>query len=104
VHGLDLGVEPDRGALRTVVKLLAAMIGAAAPGKSVELRVPPFTAVQIVPGLRHTRGTPPNVVEVTPVAFVELAAGRLSWADALADGRLRASGSRADLTAYLPLF
>lgn len=103
VHGLDLGIQPDRGALRAVVKLFTGMIAAAAPGKSVELRIPPFAAVQIVAGLRHTRGTPPNVVEVDPVAFVELAAGRLAWADAAADGRLRASGSRADLTAYLPL-
>jgi hypothetical protein len=59
--------------------------------------------VQIVEGPRHTRGTPPNVVEAEPVAFVLLCAGRLPWAEAVADGRVAASGERADLSSYLPL-
>ncbi|KLL09904.1 MULTISPECIES: sterol carrier family protein [Protofrankia] len=103
VYGLDLGVEPARDALRLAVKACTGELVTRAPGRSVEVRVPPFAAVQAVEGPRHTRGTPPNVVEAGAVAFVELAAGRLSWADATADGRVRASGARADLRPYLPL-
>ena len=76
---------------------------AAAPGRSVEVRVPPDGAVQCVPGPRHTRGTPPNVVETDPMTWVRVAAGRLTWADAVDAGRIRASGTRADLTDYLPV-
>jgi hypothetical protein len=65
--------------------------------------VPPFAAVQCVEGPRHTRGTPPNVVEADPVAFVELCTGRLAWVDAVRDGRVRTWGDRADLSAWLPL-
>jgi hypothetical protein len=69
----------------------------------VEVRVPPFGAIQCVAGPTHTRGTPPNVVETDPVTFVLLAAGRIGWADAVRQGRVSASGVRADLAAYLPL-
>ncbi len=105
VAGLDLPqpVAPDRGALRLVVKALAERLAAQAPGRHVEARIPPYAAVQCVEGPRHTRGTPPNVVEADPVAFVELCTGRLSWAEAAADGRVRTWGDRADLSAYLPL-
>ena len=103
VHGLDVGVDPVRDALRIVVRLFVDALVAADPGHSVELRVPPFAAAQLVEGPRHTRGTPPNVVEADAVAFVELAAGRLRWADAVADGRIRASGERADLSRLLPV-
>lgn len=103
VHGLDLGVEPDRSAAKLVVKELAAVLAERHPGRSVEVRVPPYAAVQCVAGPRHTRGTPPNVVETDPVTFLRLAAGREPWAAAVADGRVRASGERADLTALLPL-
>jgi hypothetical protein len=105
VAGLDLPapVAPDRGALRLVVKALAERLAQTAPGRHVEARVPPYAAVQCVEGPRHTRGTPPNVVEADPVAFVELCTGRLAWADAAADGRVRTWGDRADLSPYLPL-
>jgi hypothetical protein len=73
------------------------------PGRAVEVRVPPYAAVQCVAGPRHTRGTPPNVVEMDAVTWVSLAAGRLAWAQAVADGRIRASGPRADISGYLPL-
>jgi hypothetical protein len=69
----------------------------------VEVRIPPFGAIQCVTGPTHTRGTPPNVIETDPVTFVLLAAGRLGWAEAVAQGRVSASGVRADLTTYLPL-
>jgi uncharacterized protein (TIGR03083 family) len=103
VHGLDLGVEPDRDAAAVVVRALARLLAERQPGRSVEVRVPPYAAVQAVAGPRHTRGTPPNIVEADPVAFLEVATGREEWADAVARGRIRASGSRADLSAYLPL-
>ncbi len=65
--------------------------------------MPPFVAVQAIPGPRHTRGTPPNVVETDPVTWLRLATGRLDFADALATGAARASGTRADLTDHLPV-
>ena len=103
VHGLDVGVQPDRRALKAVVKELTRAFAEAHPGRSVEVRVPPYTAVQCVEGPRHTRGTPPNVVEADPVAWLRLCCGRLAWGEAVADGRVRASGQRADLSALLPL-
>ena len=103
--GLDRpdAVQPDRGALRLVVKALADRLAQTAPGRHVEARIPPYAAVQCVEGPRHTRGTPPNVVEADPVAFVQLCTGRLSWSQAAADGRVRTWGDRADLSPYLPL-
>ncbi|MCU1673999.1 MAG: hypothetical protein JWN77_2112 [Frankiales bacterium] len=103
VHGYDLGIDPDPVAQRFAVKALVEVLSARAPGHAVELRVPPYTAVQVVEGPRHTRGTPPNVVEMGPRAFLDLATGRAAWPDAVADGRVRASGARADLSAWLPL-
>ncbi|MCP2259351.1 hypothetical protein LX15_003052 [Streptoalloteichus tenebrarius] len=95
--------EPPRTDLATAVRLSLRTLEHVAPGRSVEVRVPPFAVVQCVEGPRHTRGTPPNVVQTDPRTWLELATGRLAWADALADGRVDASGSRADLTAWLPL-
>ena len=74
-----------------------------APGRSVEIRVPPAGAVQAVGGPRHTRGTPPNVVETDAETWLGLVTGRLAWDDAVSDGRVRASGERSDVSAYLPL-
>ncbi len=74
-----------------------------APGHTVEVRVPPDGAVQAVAGPRHTRGTPPNVVEMDPQTWLELATGALTWDDAVRDARVRASGERADLAEWLPL-
>ncbi|PYC68700.1 hypothetical protein C7C46_28720 [Streptomyces tateyamensis] len=93
----------DRFALATVCRLLADAFAARVPGGAVELRVPPFAVVQAVPGPRHTRGTPPNVVEAAPLDWIRLATGRVGWAE-LADGpRLTASGERSDLSGYLPV-
>ena len=78
-------------------------LGTRAPGRSVEVRVPPFGAVQCVEGPTHTRGTPPNVVESDAETWLRLATGDLAWAEALAGGRLRVSGIRAHLDALLPL-
>ncbi|WP_130513281.1 sterol carrier family protein [Krasilnikovia cinnamomea] len=89
--------------LRDAVRHTLADLARRAPGRSVEVRVPPFGAIQCVEGPRHTRGTPPNVVETDPVTWVLLAVGRLGWADAVAAGRVTASGTRTDLSALLPL-
>ena len=99
----DAGEMPVRADLALSVRGLAEQLAATAPGQHVEVRVPPYSAVQCVEGPRHTRGTPPNVVEVDPLAFVDLCAGRLTWADAVRDGRARTWGDRADLSPWLPL-
>lgn len=96
-------VPLNRGALATAVRTLAEILAAQAPGRSVEVRIPPFIAVQAVAGPRHTRGTPPNVVETDPLTWLRVATGRRTFAGALADGSLTASGLRADLTGYLPV-
>jgi uncharacterized protein (TIGR03083 family) len=92
-----------RPALAATTRLLAEMLAGAAPGRSVEVRITPFAAVQAIAGPPHKRGTPPNVVETDPVTWLRLATGRLPFRDAVSDGRVRASGTRADLSAYLPL-
>ncbi|GAB3853403.1 hypothetical protein GCM10029963_44600 [Micromonospora andamanensis] len=100
---LDEGRTPERSVLREAVRALLALLADRAPGRSVEVRVPPYGAVQCVPGPRHTRGTPPNTVEMDPETWLGLATGRLDWARAVTEGRVTASGARADLSAYLPL-
>jgi hypothetical protein len=97
------GTQPSRAVQRAAVSYTLGLLASRAPGRSVEVRVPPFAAVQCVPGPRHTRGTPPNVVETDPLTWLDLATGELTWAAAVAAGRLRASGQRADISAYLPL-
>ncbi|MFI5856061.1 sterol carrier family protein [Streptomyces parvulus] len=101
VPGLDIPL--DRQALAAATRLLADALAAKAPGASTEVRIPPYAVVQCVEGPRHTRGTPPNVVETDPLTFVRLAAGRLTWKDAVAGAKLSASGERADLAELLPL-
>lgn len=96
-------VPLQRAALATAVRSLAEILAAQAPGRSVEIRVPPFVAVQAIAGPRHTRGTPPNVVETDPLTWLRLATGRIAFADALAVGAVTASGNRADLSDYLPV-
>ncbi|WP_104157812.1 sterol carrier family protein, partial [Mycobacterium avium] len=89
----------------TAVRLTARTLAAAAPGRSVELRIPPFAAVQCIPGPAHTRGTPPNVVETEPRTWLLLVTGKLAFADARRTGALRLSGSRAgEIEHCLPLF
>jgi len=100
---LDAGTAPPRPALALAVRGLADRLAERAPGRHVEARIPPYAAVQCVEGPRHTRGTPPNVVEAEPLAFVELCTGRLEWQSAVADGRVRTWGDRADLSPWLPL-
>jgi len=100
---LDGGERPDRATLAAAVRLSLRTLEQVAPGRSVEVRVPPFAAVQCIEGPRHTRGTPPNVVETDPRTWLELAVGALQWTEAEAAGRIKASGNRADLSPHLPI-
>jgi uncharacterized SCP-like protein len=95
--------QPPRSVVGSAVRTTARWLAQQVPGRSVELRVPPHVAVQCVPGPRHTRGTPPNVVETDAATWLRLASGRLDWATAVADGLVSASGNRADLASHLPL-
>ncbi|MCL6302108.1 sterol carrier family protein [Streptomyces kronopolitis] len=93
----------DRRALAATTRLLADVLADRAPGGSVELRVPPFAVVQCVAGPKHTRGTPPNVVETDPLTWIRLATGRTTWAEAREAAAVSASGERSDIGGYLPL-
>jgi hypothetical protein len=97
------GAAPERSTLAAAVRLSLRTLADLAPGNSVEVRVPPFAAVQCIAGPRHTRGNPPNVVETDPRTWLELATGRLSWTEALDTARVQASGTRADLEPLLPI-
>jgi hypothetical protein len=100
----DTRPPPSRADLAAAVRLTARTLAAQAPGASVEVRIPPFVAVQCISGPRHTRGTPPNVVETDPRTWLLLASGLLQVADASAVGALRLSGSRAgEIQNWLPL-
>lgn len=95
--------KPARTDLATAVRYLLQLLAEKAPGGTVEVRVPPFGAVQVIEGPKHTRGTPPNVVEMDAATWIPLATGAVAWADAVAEGRIAASGTRADITMLLPL-
>jgi hypothetical protein len=95
--------DPGRRVVGAAVKTTARWLAQQVPGRSVELRVPPHVAVQCIEGPRHTRGTPPNVVETDAATWLRLATGQLGWADAVAEGKVSASGNRADLSPHLPL-
>ncbi|MET0296659.1 MAG: sterol carrier family protein [Microbacterium sp.] len=95
--------SPARTELATAVRYLLQLLAEKAPGHSVEVRVPPFGAVQVVEGPRHTRGTPPNVVETDPATWIAVALGDEPWADAASAGRIVASGVRANVSDLLPL-
>ncbi|MEV6109767.1 sterol carrier family protein [Streptomyces sp. NPDC051940] len=109
VHADDLAratgadVPHDRQALAATVRVLADALAVKAPGASVEVRIPPYAVVQCVEGPRHTRGTPPNVVETDPLTWLRLATGRTAWAEAREAARVSASGDRADIGGLLPV-
>ena len=85
------------------VKATLALLVAANPGRAIEVRIPPYAAVQCGDGPTHTRGTPPNVIEMDADTWLALAAGTTTWEAELQAGRIKASGSRADLSSYVPL-
>lgn len=95
--------DSSRNTTATAVRFTLQQLAADAPGGSVEVRVPPFGAVQCIAGTSHRRGTPPAVIETDAHTWLALATGSLEWSDAVAAGRVAASGERADLAAYLPL-
>lgn len=95
--------DPPRPALATAVRYTLQLLAERAEGNTVEVRVPPFGAVQCIPGPRHTRGTPPNVIETDAATWLALASGDVTWPEAVAANRVSASGSRADLTGFVPL-
>lgn len=99
----EAGEAPAKADLKLLTKHYLALLETKAPGKSVEVRVPPFAAIQCVPGVRHTRGTPPAVIETDAATWIGLATGELTWSAAQGGGRISASGERADLAPYLPL-
>lgn len=93
-----------RSEIAAAVRFCLEELSERAPGNSVEVRVPPFGVTQCVAGPRHTRGTPPNVVETDAATWLALTTGALTWAEAVAAGKVASSGQRADLAAWLPLF
>ncbi|MFI7060596.1 sterol carrier family protein [Kribbella sp. NPDC050124] len=93
----------ERADLKLLTKQLLKLLVAKAPGHAVEVRVPPYGAVQCIEGPRHTRGTPGAVVELPPELWIDLALGRTTWPEARSSGKLRASGERTDLGPLLPL-
>lgn len=97
------GPDTPRATLAVAVRWTLQTLAEREPGHTVEVRVPPFGAVQAVEGPRHTRGTPPNVIETDAATWLALVTGELGWADAVAAARVTASGTRADLSAHLPL-
>lgn len=99
-----LAGDADRTVTATAVRFLLQVLADRYPGGAVEVRVPPYGAVQCIEGLQHTRGTPPNVVETSPEVWLALATGSRGWSDAVEAGAVRASGSRADLTGRLPVW
>jgi hypothetical protein len=103
VADVRAGRDPDSAQVRDAVRALLVLLRRRAPGRSVEVRIPPYGAIQCADGPAHKRGTPPNVVEMGPITFVRLATGHLAWADAVRDGLVTASGTRADLSPYLPV-
>jgi len=98
-----LGGADDRATVALAARYLLEQLAEEAEGHTVEVRVPPFGAVQAIPGPRHTRGTPPNVVEMDAATWIALATGGLTWQEAVADLRVTASGQRATLAEHVPV-
>jgi hypothetical protein len=100
---LESGVAPAKERVGDAVRSVLETITSRAPGRSVEIRVPPYAAVQAIAGPTHRRGTPRAVVELDARCLLELAVGRLTWSQAVAQGRVHASGERSDLTPFFPV-
>lgn len=96
--------DPPRTLLKAAVRCSLAVLADRTPGHSLEVRVPPYGAVQVIEGPKHTRGTPPGVVETDPLTWLRLALGRTDWEGAVDGHEVRASGVRSDLSEHLPLW
>lgn len=101
--GADTSIAVPSETTALAVRYLLQELAAATPGNTLEVRVPPFGAVQCVEGPNHSRGTPPNVIEMDAETWVELATGSLEWSAALSAHRVAASGTRANLEGLLPV-
>ncbi|WOH17955.1 sterol carrier family protein [Paenarthrobacter sp. GOM3] len=101
--GTEAAAPPSRALIATAVRYSLEEVTARAPGNSVEVRVPPFGVTQCVEGPRHTRGTPPNVIECDAATWLALVTGRISWGEAVSSHKVTASGLRANLSELLPL-
>jgi hypothetical protein len=100
----DTTTEPASAQIAEAVRLSARALAALEPGSSVEVRIPPFVAVQCISGPKHTRGTPPNVVETDPRTWLLLITGLKAFQEAVADGLLQLSGARAAvISPWFPL-
>ena len=95
--------EIDKVVEQTAVKYCLQLLHEKAPGNSVEVRIPPYAAVQVIPGISHKRGTPPAVIEMSARIWIDLAIGKIDWITTKNSGAISASGERADLSAYLPV-
>ena len=95
--------EVDKVVEQTAVKYCLQLLHEKEPGNSVEVRIPPYAAVQVIPGISHKRGTPPTVIEMSARIWIDLAIGKIDWITTKNSGAISASGERADLSAYLPV-
>ena len=95
-------MQRDPEVLKQVKSTLAELVKRA-PGRAIEVRIPPYAAVQCGEGPTHTRGTPPNVIEMDANTWLSLASGKINWNEAMVSGAINASGARADLSEYLPI-
>ncbi len=103
LESIDAGTAAERSVIKQAVKDSLAALVEVAPGHSVEIRIPPYAAVQAIPGARHRRGTPPAVVETDATTWLLLCVGRITWEQARKEGRVHASGERSDLSQWFPL-
>lgn len=99
-----LAGSAEQTSIATAVRFLLEELGTNYPGNAVEVRIPPYGAVQCIEGPTHTRGTPANVVEMDPTSWLELALGKQTFEELAASGKLTASGSRSDLAGLFPIF
>lgn len=99
-----LSGDASEGLTATAVRFLLEELGTNHPGNAVEVRIPPYGAVQCIEGPTHTRGTPANVVEMDPTSWLDLALGKQSFEELAVLGKLTASGSRSDLAGLFPIF
>lgn len=105
VQARRTGAAPaPRATVATAVRFTLEELATRNEGNSVEVRIPPFGVTQCIAGPRHTRGTPPNIVETDPETWLAVAVGETPFAEALSAGRITASGTRADLGQATPLF
>ena len=103
LSSFEINQEIDKVVEQTAVKYCLQLLHEKAPGNSVEVRIPPYAAVQVIPGISHKRGTPPAVIEMSARIWIDLAIGKIDWITTKNNGSISASGERADLSAYLPL-